>query len=368
MTLAWKSNWQNTMEHFEAWWRHEGLVLATWGRPDRTGQPIEETIDPGPPTSPEHYYTDPVFRARCNHFALARGAYPADTLPMADTHIGPGTLALFLGSSPGFGPHTVWYEPCIDPDNPEDTPPFVFDPDNRWWQIVEQTLRESMALSQGRYLVGCPDLIENIDILAAMRDPQRFLYDLIERPAWVLGKVHEINAVWFEAYQRIYDIIKLPDGSSAFDAFRLWGPGKTAKVQCDAAAMISPNMFAEFVVPALTEQCQWLDHSMFHLDGHQCIPHLDHLLAISALDAIEWTPDPQVPPGGDPHWFGMYRRILASGKSLQAIGIQPEQVEPMLDALGPEGLYMHVDCVDLHQLEELARTADRYRSPLVHST
>ena len=40
-------------------------------------------------------------------------------------------------------------------------------------------------------------------------------------------------------------------------------------------------------MPALSEQCQWLDNSMFHLDGSQCIVHLDALLEIDALDAIE---------------------------------------------------------------------------------
>ena len=45
------------------------------------------------------------------------------------------------------------------------------------------------------------------------------------------------------------------------------------------------DMFRRFVVPALTEQCEWLDNSMYHLDGTQCIDKLDPLLAIEALAA-----------------------------------------------------------------------------------
>jgi hypothetical protein len=38
------------------------------------------------------------------------------------------------------------------------------------------------------------------------------------------------------------EIIKLEDGSSfCLEAFRLWGPGKTAKVQCDMSAMFSAD-------------------------------------------------------------------------------------------------------------------------------
>ena len=38
------------------------------------------------------------------------------------------------------------------------------------------------------------------------------------------------------------------------------------------------------------EQCRWLDHSLYHLDGTQALHQLPALLAIEELDAIEWTP------------------------------------------------------------------------------
>ncbi|MDF1515228.1 MAG: cobalamin-binding protein, partial [Anaerolineae bacterium] len=181
------------------------------------------------------------------------------------------------------------------------------------------------------------------------------------RPDWVIQKVWETNQVFFEAYDRIYDIIKLEDGSSVFGAFHLWGPGKVAKVQCDTSAMFSPAMFETFVVPALTAQCTWLDYSMFHLDGHQCIKHLELLLAIDSLDAIEWTPDPQVPSGGHPRWYPMYRRILEAGKSVQAIGVKPEEVIPLLDALGGKGMYIMTRFEDREQAEKMQKLVEPYR-------
>jgi hypothetical protein len=153
----------------------------------------------------------------------------------------------------------------------------------------------------------------------------------------------------------------LEDGSSCFTAFRLWGPGKVAKVQCDTSAMFSPRMFRKFVVPALTAQCEWLNHSMFHLDGHQCIRHLDAILEIEAIDAIEWTPDPQVPPGGDAEWYPMYRKILEAGKSVQAIGVTAAEVKPLLDAVGGKGMYIQTTVDDERELEELLKVVEPYR-------
>ena len=360
MELAWKPDWKETERHFRQWWCQEGLVLGSAGVP--APKPHETAPAPGPAPSVEAGYADAETRALRNHYRLAHQAFPADAFPISDTDIGPGSLALTMGSEPGFSPETVWFNPVMDQDpHPESRPPLCFDPDSRWWRVHEETLRACARLAGSRYTVGCPDLVENVDVLASLRGTQQLLIDMIERPSWVEEKDFEINAAFAEAYQRVHDIIRLGDGSAVFGAFRLWGPGKTAKVQCDAAALISAPMFERFVVPALAAQCAWLDYAMFHLDGAHCLHHLDALLAIDELDAIEWTPNPKVLSGGDPAWYDLYRRILAAGKSVQAVGVRPEEVIPLLDAVGGKGMYIMTSFATLDQAEALARAAEPYR-------
>ena len=192
------------------------------------------------------------------------------------------------------------------------------------------------------------------------RGAQTLLLDLIERPDWVEQKIRELNNVWFEAYRRIYDLIKLDDGSAAFGAFYLWGPGKVAKLQCDVSAMFSSNMFGRFVVPALTEQCRWLDHSLYHLDGTQAMRHLDALLQIEPLDAIEWTPQAGIETGGNPRWYDLYRRILAAGKSVQIVNVEPGEVRPLLDAVGAKGVYLLIQFKNEREAEEVIKTVEPY--------
>jgi hypothetical protein len=357
--LSWKPNWSDTRRHFVDWWNHEGFVLTVGTHPFDT--PREALAKLPKPGLVEAYENAPA-RARRNHDWLAAQQFPGDSLPISSTDIGPGSLALALGSEPGFSRETVWFEPCwIEVEEPELLPPLAFNPDSRWWKVTEATCRAAMELGRGKYLVGCPDLVENLDIVSALRDPQTLMLDLLERPEWVERKVWEVNEAYIAAYQRIYDIIKLPDGSSCFGAFNLWGPGKTAKVQCDAAAMFSPAMFRHFVVPALTAQCQWLDHSMFHLDGTQCLDKLDLLLAMDELDAVEWTPQAGIEGGGDPRWFDIYRRILAAGKSAQAIGVTVAQLKPLLDTVGPKGMYIMMWPRTLHEADQALAIADAYR-------
>jgi len=333
MDCSYKENWEQTIQNFIDWWNQEGLILDVSTVPRSAG--LREPLpDPGLSDSAENRWSDVEWRVEKNHHDFTGQSFPRDTLPRADINLGAGSLALLLGSEPGFEEDTVWFHPYAGAEaKPHKHEPFRFDTENHWWRIHERLAELSMTRGRGRYCVCCPDLVENIDILSALRGPQNLLMDLIENPDWLSEKAWDINAVWFETYDRIYEIIKDEDGSSCFQSFNLWGPGKTAKVQCDASAMLSPDMFERFVLPALTEQCNWIDYSMFHLDGHQCIPHLDLLLSVDSFDAVEWTPDPQVPGGGSPQWYSMYRKILDAGKSVQTILVQPDEVVPLLDAV-----------------------------------
>ena len=85
------------------------------------------------------------------------------------------------------------------------------------------------------------------------------------------------------------------------------------------------------------------------------IKHVDTLLEIEALDAIQFTPGPGVPRGGDPHWFEMYHKILDAGKCLQAVWMSPEDVPPLLEELGTKGLYLMVECESAEEMADLEK-------------
>ncbi len=362
MGIAWKKNWDETKQNFRDWWNHNGLVIGMWGAPfaDRPHEEIEPPVLLSRAT--EAFYANTEGRALMNHYNLSKQIFSADMMPIADTMIGPGSLALYLGSFPAFTEDTVWFRPILQDElQPEKLSPIAFNPENRWWRIQEETIKRCLELSRGKYIVGCPDLVENIDILASLRDTTTLLMDMVERPDWVIEKLKEINRVYFDVYNRIYDLIKLEDGSSAFEAYKLWGPGKTAKVQCDISAMFSPAMFERFVVPPLREQCEWLDYSMYHLDGNECLRHLDLLLDIEALDAIEWTPSPETVPGGNAAWYDLYRKILDSGKSVQVYMVWPDEIVPLLDAIGGRGVYILGLFSDEAEVDRVLESVEQFR-------
>ena len=160
MELAWKQAWEQSRLHFTDWWHREGLVVGMWG--GVYAETPREAVERPARVSPAEavFYTDAAGRARRNHYRLSRQAFPLDMLPIADSVIGPGSLALCLGSEPEFAESTVWFGSIMEHDEePERRGPLRFDPENRWWKIHQATLRESASLARGKYLVGCPDLV-----------------------------------------------------------------------------------------------------------------------------------------------------------------------------------------------------------------
>lgn len=368
----WKENWDETRARFERWWNHEGLLLGSWG----TGLPRPEgsretALLPRDPGTERGRKTDPAWVAARTRASMAAKVWPGDMLPAAWPDIGTVCTAAYLGAIPEYGPDNIWYKPCID--DPDSSAPLAFDPGHPEVVRLESVVRAAVAAAGGTagammtgaatagaaagpgpadYLVGMPALIPNMDVLAELRGTGELLFDLIDRPEWVHARLDEIDEVWMAAYDRMRGIIADPEGGMAFAYFMLWGRGRVGLLQCDVSATFSPAMFDEFVLPRLAKECAFLDRSMYHLDGHQCICHLDSVLSIAELDAVEWTPDPQVPSGGSPEWYGMYRKILGAGKSLWVANARPCEVAPLLDAIGTAGVYLTVDVGNAGEYDE----------------
>lgn len=359
----WKENWPQTRENFVRWWRHDGLVVSPvmWGDYPARRKPWDESTRPPPAPTNEARFSDPAYVAASAHWQLAQADCRLDAIPIAQVDIGPGSLAAYLGSEPRFGESTIWFDPVIH--EPDACPAIRFDAGNRWWQRQLELIDAVRLRAGGRYFVGCPDLVENIDVLSSLREAQQLMVDMIERPDWVKARLREITDAYFTVFDELYPRLRDPDGGMAFWAFALWGPGRTAKIQCDAGAMISREMFDDFAAPELRRQSSRIDHVMFHLDGTQAIQHLDTLLQIDEIDAIEYTAQAGIESGGHARWWPLYRRIIEAGKSVQALDVRPDEVAPLLNAIGTKGVYLHVTGArTAADLEDLERIVQRYRA------
>ena len=354
-----KKNWSETKGKFDAWWKRENT-----GRPllYLRGKKGELSGGYTEPDTPEKFHLDVEnlilkFRDYCNNHEFLGEAFPG-----FDINIGPGSMALYLGGEPDFSWDTVWFKECID--DIEEQGDLYFDENNYWWKRHLDLINKAKELSKDEFYINIPDIIENIDILAAMRGPQNLLYDMMDYPETVKKFVNQIDDMYFKYYDPIYEIVKDVDGGSSYTSFCIWGNGKTAKVQCDFNALISPDQFREFVIPSLKKQCANLDNSLFHLDGPDAVKHIDALMEIEELDALQWTYGACQPDGGDEMWYPLYDKVFEAGKALWThIGdgtpdIWFEKSDKLVRRYGTKGLYLIYPDMDISTATEFLEKAN----------
>ncbi len=324
--------------------------MTTWYNGGDIGRPVmqvraprEEALEDVPVVPVPDGCQTAVYTTMSHDFRLNSGMrsclnrwYLGEAVPVTSPDLAPNCLALYLGCQGEEAEGSVWCHPCIE--TPE-TARFEVDEDNFYWQFTMKLGRAFKEVGAGKWLQQFPDLIEGLDTLAAMRDTQRLLMDLIERPDWVHECLAKITQLYFVYYDQLYDLMKDEVGGSYFWS---WAPGRMAKLQCDFSAMIGPEMFGEFMAPVLDEMTRRLDYSMYHWDGPGAIPHLDHLLSIENLDIIQWTPGAGEPPTFDKVWWPLYHRCFEGGKKVDISASSIEQLTPLKKEFGPNVKNFHI--------------------------
>ena len=351
---TWKSNLEETKQRYINWWNHKGIILNMWEHFQEGVQPHAEITPPAPAKDLSQKWFDPQWRAEYLDWYVAHSSLKADILPVANTQLGPGSLAAILGGVFEGGEDTIWIHP-----NPDFTDEIVFNPEHPNWILHKELLKACKAKANGHYFVGMPDLMEGLDVLAALKGTDRVLLDTVMQPEILEQQMQQINDIYFKVFDELYDIIREGD-EMAFCYFSSWAPGKMSKLQSDISTMISQDDYRRFVQPFLREQCQKIDYTLYHLDGVGAMHHLPALLEIEELNAIQWTPGVGEPQGGSPKWYDLYKKILAGGKSVMACWVTLDELKPLLDNIGEDGVHLEMDFHNEKEVEQAMRIVEEY--------
>lgn len=290
-------------------------------------------------------------------------AFLGESFPNLNIDFGPGSLASYLGSEIGFKEDTVWFNKCLD--SWDGVPKLTFDPENKWFKKHIQLAKDCQALAGDDFYVDMPDLMENIDVLASLRGAQDILFDLLDEPEMIGERIQEVTDIYYEYYDRFYDIIKDEEGGNAYTVFQIWGPGRTVKLQCDFSAMMSPEDFRKYIQPSLRTQSENVDHVLYHLDGPAAIKHMDALMEIDGIDALQWTSGDAGPDGTLPDWDVIYDKAIAAGKSIWVKVYSGEfedwirNVDRIVKKYGSHSLFLLFPEMSMEQAAYLLDYADR---------
>lgn len=331
--MKFKPDFATTATRFEAWWRgqcHDRPPVTLCVRPTRPYR------GPQPPAT-GHWrdrWLNVEFAVDTAIAEMERRDYLGDSLPIFWFNLGPEIIATLLGCDLEFSERTSWSKPVVHcPDQWHEIATRPPDFNNPYWQTMERATQLARQRSDDRYLVGITDLHDSFDTLAALRDPQQLCLDLLDCPTAVQPAAQHAADIFVQAYQRCYAL-----ATSSTTWIPYFHAGRAYVISCDFWCMISPDMAREHVVPTKHIEMAPLQRSIFHLDGPQALKHLDTVLELPGLTALQWVYGAGNGPAA--RWLDVYRRALAAGKSVQVIAESPADALTVLDALNPARVWL----------------------------
>lgn len=344
-----RKRWEMSKKRFEAFWNHELL--------DRCLISITSLKDGGTPVIPvfrdEKYFTTPEMIIEYNRRCFKETYFCGEAYPIILHDLGAGGHAGFFKGERHDFRDTVWFFPGIDhPDQVE------FDESSVLYKKSIELAKAFAEDSRGDYLIGMPDATGNADALAHLMGSENLMMAMLDEPDAVSGALSKIQKAYERVMKECYQIVKnVNDGGSCVGWLRTWAPGFHAQMQCDMSVMISRNMFDEFIVPELTEQSEMLDHALYHFDGIEQIRHLDSLLEIPGIKAIQWTQVAGQPPCTN--YIPELKRIQDAGKNL-VISVSPEQIKVLMENLSSRGLYLLTGVPTQYDANELLKRVEKW--------
>lgn len=260
---------------------------------------------------------------------ILRGACPSQAVPWIAGMLG-SELSILPGSILGEERNLSW--DGIDHVRIEH--------ENPWFRKYIEFAEALVARSAGRFPVSHGTLQGPSDISALLRGHSQSILDLLDEPEkssqllWRMGKAfREITQEVWRHIPRFYD--------GYFDAqYQLWAPGPIARMQEDATALYSPELYREFVQPVDRELASHFPCSFIHLHSTSMFV-LDAILEIEEIRCFQVNHDVSGPPLRT--MIPFFQMIQRAARPLLIRGsFSPDEVRLLMDSLEPCGLYVYI--------------------------
>jgi 5-methyltetrahydrofolate--homocysteine methyltransferase len=116
-------------------------------------------------------------------------------------------------------------------------------------------------------------------------------------------------------------------------------------------------MFRDLFLPAIERQTQFLDHTVYHVDGVAAFAHVDALCELPRLPALQILPGAGKP--SPLHYLEVLQKVQQAGKNLH-ITIAPEEVETALAHLAAQGLFIATAAATEEEARQLLKNAEKW--------
>jgi len=327
-------DWEKRLARQDAFWDCEIIDRPVVFMQLSKKKPVMPYPDATKFPSIRERWLDAQYHADCALAFVLNTDFLADALPNVWPNLGPDLFCAFLGCELQFADTTSWSSPILNDYSNGDN--LHFSENNFYYRKLTEMTDVLLEAGKGKFYVGYTDFHPGGDAIAALRGPEKLNFDLIENPDAVENFRKRIDRMYFDSFDLMYN--RLRDAGQPCATWCNIVSSKKWTIACnDFSCMISKKMFDDVFLPGIIEECRFFEKSIYHLDGPGALQHLDSLLDIKELNAIQWV-------SGEGHgrasdWMHIYKRIQQAHKGMQ-ISLAVDELDFFMENLRPEGLWL----------------------------
>ncbi len=217
------------------------------------------------------------------------------------------------------------------PPQPDDLPP---DAEGPWARKAAEFLSVLRESSAGAFPLATTLMRGVGDVLAALHGTEDFVLRLMDDPAAMRKLAAGVAALWAAFARAQLAEIPLFHGGTGSYFYNVWMPGRGVWLQEDSLALLSPRLFADFILPHVDALSRQFDTVLMHLHPASLVPVEE--LAATGLAAIEMHLDFGGPTAED--LLPVYRRIQARKPLIVWGDVRAADLDALARKLDPQAL------------------------------
>lgn len=332
MELRYKPDFAEVLARFEGWWECEIVdrpLVTISVRPEH-----ESTLPQKTHSSLRERWFDAQYAVDCFEAGLDGAVFMAETVPVFYPNLGPEVCATLFGCELEFRETTSWTTPIVAScaEILEIQPNL----DTVYWNAIREMTQLSLRRGEGKWITGLTDLHTNGDLVASLRGSENLCYNLADDIDSVRMACEYVTQFYPTMFEDLWNRVAAKNQPCT-----TWTPvlhaGRMYVTNCDFICMISPEMFAEAILPSIMAEMDYLERNIFHLDGPGALQHLDLLLALPKLDGLQWIYGAGSGPAS--RWVEVYQKAQTAGKCIQLCCEDLNDALAVAEHLRPEGVW-----------------------------
>jgi len=222
---------------------------------------------------------------------------------------------------------------------------------NPWFEKYLEFARALAQRANGRYPISHGAELGPTDLHALLRGYTESILDLIHHQGKSSELLWKLGYIFREFTEELWKHIPLFH-AGYFDAqYQLWSPGPICRIQEDATALYSPDLYRKLLQPVDRMIASHFTNSFIHLHSTSMFL-LDAFLEIEEIRCFQINIEPFNIPVKD--MVRYFQAVQRADRTLLIRGsLKEEEMRILLDSLEPRGLYLHIVVKGMEEVESL---------------